>query len=171
MPKQLIKRYMPDHQKVREHKHLRFFGSLLHSANLWHLNRRSVTGAFAVGLFITWIPIPFQMVLATAVAILLGVNVLISVGLVWVTNPVTMPLLFWFAYWSGSNILGVPPTNVEFELSFGWLGTTLQSIWKPFLLGCFLNGTVSAILGYYGMRYFWIWHVAHQWRKRHAVHT
>ena len=39
---------MPDHKLIREHKHLRIFGSMLHDPNLFHLNRRSVAGAFAV---------------------------------------------------------------------------------------------------------------------------
>jgi len=29
MPKHLIKRYMPDHKSIKEHKHLRIFGPLL----------------------------------------------------------------------------------------------------------------------------------------------
>ena len=58
MPKKLIKRYMPDHRQIREHKHLQLFGSLLHDPNLWHLNRRSAAGAFAVGLFVRLYPFP-----------------------------------------------------------------------------------------------------------------
>ncbi len=64
MPKKMIKRLMPDHQTIKNNKHLQIFGTLLHNANLWHLNRRSVSKAFAVGLFFAFIPVPFQMVLA-----------------------------------------------------------------------------------------------------------
>ena len=167
MPKDLIKRYMPDHTRVKEHKHLKIFGSLIHSANLWHLNRHSIAGAFAVGLFMAWVPVPFQMVLAAAAAILFSVNLPVSIGLVWITNPITMPLFFWFAYWVGANVTGVPPIAVEFELSYTWLETILPLIWKPFLLGCLINGIISATIGYYGMRYFWIWHVQRRRKERH----
>ncbi|MGL5373484.1 MAG: DUF2062 domain-containing protein, partial [Aeromonas veronii] len=34
MPKRLIKRWMPDQQTLKEHKHLRLFGKLLLDANL-----------------------------------------------------------------------------------------------------------------------------------------
>lgn len=166
MSKELIKRFMPDHQKVREHKHLKIFGPLIHSADLWHLNRHSIAGAFAVGLFMAWVPVPFQMVLAAAAAILFSVNLPVSIGLVWITNPFTMPALFWFAYWVGAGVLDAPPLTVEFELSYRWLETVLPQIWKPFLLGCLINAVVSSLIGYYGMRAFWTWQVQHRWRTR-----
>jgi len=53
MPKKFIKRFMPDHQQIRNHKTLnRVFGNLLHDPNLLHMNRRSVSGAFFVGLLL-----------------------------------------------------------------------------------------------------------------------
>ena len=168
MAKHLIKRFMPEHQKVKEHKHLKIFGPLLHSADLWHLNRHSIAGAFAVGLFMAWVPVPFQMVLAAAAAILFSVNLPVSIGLVWITNPVTMPPLFLSAYWVGISVLGMAPVSVEFELSYAWLETVLPQIWRPFLLGCLINGAVSAVVGYFGMRTFWVWHVQRRWKKRNA---
>ena len=78
MPKKFIKRLMPNHRTIREHKHLRFLGSLLHDPNLWHLNRRSASGAFAVGLFMAWVPVPFQMLLGAIGAIAFRVNLPLS---------------------------------------------------------------------------------------------
>jgi len=31
---------------------------------VWHLNRRSVAGGVAVGLFVSWMPLPMQMLVA-----------------------------------------------------------------------------------------------------------
>ncbi|MGD9000231.1 MAG: DUF2062 domain-containing protein, partial [Granulosicoccaceae bacterium] len=121
MLKKYIKKLMPDHDKVRAHKHLQVFGTLLHDPNLFHMNRRSISGAFAVGLFCAWLPLPFQMVLAAAVAIYVRVNMPLSVALVWTSNPVTMPPLFYFAYKLGAWVLGLPPGKFHFELSFEWL--------------------------------------------------
>lgn len=159
VPKRIIKRYLPDHRTIRDHKHLRFFGKLLHDPNLWHLNRRSVSGAMSVGLFAAFIPIPFQMVLAAALAIPFRVNVPIAASLVWLTNPITMPPVFYTAYKLGSWILGTPMHAVTFEMSLAWVKQELTLIWQPFLLGCFILATVSAVLGNVLVRLLWRLHV------------
>ena len=166
MPKNLIKRFMPDPQKVRNHKHLKIFGKLLHDANLWHMNRRSVAGAFAVGLFFAWVPVPFQMVLAAAGAIIFRTNLPISVGLVWLTNPVTMPPLFYGAYLFGAMILGHSGGKFNFEPSFDWLLHGLDTVWMPFLLGCLLLGILSSVTGYITIRLLWRLHVVRLWEAK-----
>jgi uncharacterized protein (DUF2062 family) len=166
MPRKLIKRYLPDHRKLRDHKHLRVFGTLLHDPNLWHLNRRSVAGASAVGLFVAFIPVPFHMVIAAAAAIGLRVNMPIAVALVWVTNPVTMPFLFYLAYKVGAALLGTPPRTFHFELSLAWLGNGLLAIWEPFLLGCLVFGAAAPAAGYLLVRTLWRIAVLRKWRLR-----
>jgi hypothetical protein len=159
---------MPDHHVIRGHRHLRFFGTLLHDPNLWHLNRRSASGAFAVGLFIAFVPVPFQMLLAAAVAILFRVNLPVSVALVWLSNPLTIPPIFYFTYSLGAWLLGLPPRSegFHFELSYEWLVTELGAIWEPFLLGCFVSGVVSAAVGYLAIRGLWRLHLVKHYKAR-----
>jgi uncharacterized protein (DUF2062 family) len=167
MPKKFLKRLMPDHRTIREHRHLRFLGTLLHDPNLWHLNRRSASGAVAVGLFIAWVPIPFQMLVAAIGAILFRVNLPLSSALVWITNPLTMPPMFYFAYLVGGWVLGgVSVDHIAFELSLQWLTTELVLIWQPFLLGCFIMGTLSAAAGYLTIRGLWRLHLVKYYRTR-----
>lgn len=170
MPKKLIKRFTPDHSTIRDHKHLRFFGSLLHDPNLWHMNRRSASGAFAVGLFTAFVPVPFQMLLAAAGAILFRVNLPLSIALVWITNPLTIPPMFYFTYRLGVWLLGAPAGTDEFhfELSYDWLVTGLGAIWEPFLLGCFVTGSVSGLLGYMTIRGLWRLHLVRHYNERKA---
>jgi len=166
MPRRLIKRFLPDHKAIREHKHLRFLGTLLHDPNILHLNRRSVSGAFGVGLFMAFIPVPFQMVFAAIGAIAFRVNLPISVVLVWLTNPLTMAPIYYLAYKVGAFTLRRPALELQFEWTREWLMRELGAIWEPFLLGCLIFSTVSAILGYIVVRGLWRWHVSHNWRKR-----
>lgn len=166
MPKRLIKKYFPDSKTIKEHKHLKVFGSLLHNQNLWHLNRRSFAGAIAVGLFVAFIPLPTQMVFAAALAIALHVNLPVSVATVWVTNPITMPPMFYAAYWVGATLMDIPPNAQEFEFSVDALISSMGANWKPFLFGCFVLGAASAAIGYALARGFWRWIVVKKWTAR-----
>lgn len=155
MPKKIIRKFLPDPHKIRDHKSIKMFGSLLHEPNLWHLNRRSVASAFAVGLFSMWIPVPFQMVLAAGIAILVRSNLPISVVLVWISNPLTMPPMFYFAYQLGTWILGVKEMHFVFEPTMDWLKTEMLIIWKPFLTGCISLAVISSLLGFVSIRLLW----------------
>lgn len=166
MPRQLIKRYLPDPAKMKAHKSLRHMGDWLHDENLWHLNRRSVSGGVAAGLFWALIPIPAQMVAAALTAIWLRINFPISVVLVWITNPFTMPPIFYFNYLVGTWLLGKPDRVGEFHLSVEWMGNELANIWKPLYLGSLIVAAVAACLGYSLMRAYWRWYVIKRFQAR-----
>jgi len=157
---------MPDHHTIRNHKHLKVFGALLHDGNLWHFNRRSVSGAFAVGLFCAFIPIPLQMVFAAAFAILVRVNLPISVSLVWITNPITMPPIFYASYKVGAFILGQEAISSDYQLTAEWFTEQLHLIWLPFLLGCLICGIISAFIAYTGIRLLWRLHIIRHIKER-----
>lgn len=166
MPRRVFKRYMPDPERIRTNKSLRFLGDLLHDPNLWHLNRHSVARAMAVGLFSAFIPMPMQMLLAASLAIPLRANLPISVGLVWLTNPITMPPVFYCTYKLGAWIMGLPPMLMPDELTWEWITRELSLFWQPFLLGSVVAGLVFATLAYNLTMLYWRWWVRHSWRKR-----
>ena len=155
MPRKFFQRFLPHPKTIKENKTLQIFGDWLHEPNLWHLNRRSVAGAFAVGLFFAWMPVPFQMVMAAGTAIWIGTNLPLSVIIVWISNPFTIPPMFYFAYLVGTWIIGEPATDFSFELSFDWLFNELSSSWKPFLIGCFTMATCSSLFGYLTINAIW----------------
>jgi uncharacterized protein (DUF2062 family) len=166
MPKKTLKSLMPSAAKIREIKSLHVLGDWIYETNLWHLNRYSASMAFFVGLFMAFIPIPGQMPAAALLAMLLRCNLPISVALVWITNPLTMPALFFMAYKVGALIINVPVTAMEFELSFHWLTNQLANIWQPFLLGCLICGLFFGCLGYFIVSLMWRWRVSVHWRER-----
>lgn len=166
MSRKLNKKLTPYTDHVRGHKFLDIFGPAIKDPNLWHLNRYSVSRAMAIGLFCAFMPIPSQMVLAAALAIIFRSNLPISVLLVWVSNPFTMPAMFYGAYKLGTLILGTELQPFQFELSLNWLFTELRERWKPFLVGCLCSGALAGALGYISMRLYWRWYVTTEWAKR-----
>ncbi|QXB54606.1 MULTISPECIES: DUF2062 domain-containing protein [Aeromonas] len=169
MPKRIIQRWMPDQQSLKEHKHLRLFGNLLLDANLWHLNRRSAAGAFAVGLFMAWIPLPCQMLLAAGGAILFRVNLPLSVALVWLSNPLTMPPLFYGAYLTGCQLLGRHAQPIDIEFTWAWLMSVFETVAPPLLLGSLVLALLSSLIGYALIRTFWRLSTVRQWKKRRVA--
>ena len=165
MLKQFFKKYMPNPEIIRHHKNLQFLGEKLHDPNLLHLNRHSVSIAFAVGLFFAWVPLPTQMALAAFTAFYLRGNLPIAVGLVWLTNPVTMPPLFYFAYRVGLSVLNMPAA--EFSLEAVLSG----NLWIPFLTGCLVMGILCSTTGYFGIQGFWYYHTKRKWTRRQATRT
>ncbi|WP_456379871.1 DUF2062 domain-containing protein [Thiolapillus sp.] len=166
MPRHIFKQYTPDPKKLRKHKHMRIFGGYLLDQNLWHLNRRSVSGAFAVGLFWAMIPMPLQMIAAAATAILARVNLPVSVALVWLTNPFTIPPIFYFNYRVGAWLLPHQQPLRDAEMSLEWFTQSMGEIWQPLFLGSIVVGILLAAAGYTVMRIYWRWHVISRHKKR-----
>ncbi len=165
-PRKLLARYFPDPEIIRNHKNLRCFGSLLSNPGLWHINRHSVARAFAVGVFCAFVPVPFQMLLAAGGAIIFHCNIPIAVALVWLTNPVTMPPVFYFCYRVGAWLLGIPMQPFQFEANFDWVLNRMLHIWQPFLLGCFVSGLVFALVSWCAIHIAWRVMVSRRWKGR-----
>ncbi|MGD2118361.1 MAG: DUF2062 domain-containing protein [Chromatiales bacterium] len=169
MPKKFFRKFTPDHEAIRNHKHMRIFGRFLLDPNLWHLNRRSVSGAFAVGLFWAMIPIPLQMLAAAATAIGVRVNLPISVALVWLTNPLTMPPIFYFNYLLGAWLLNKPENTEEFHPTMEWLMHSMEDIWQPLYFGSLVTGLALALAGYVLIRLSWRLHIISRLKNRRAA--
>ena len=163
-----IRRYLPDAERLRAHPRLRPFSRWLQPANLWHLNRRSVPGAIAVGLFWAFIPSPTQMLPAAVTAMVVRVNLPLSLALSWVANPLTMAPMFYFNYRVGTWVLGGPERSFTIELSWDWLTRELSMLWQPLLLGSFVVAVCVAALGYCGAHTLWRLHAARSWTRRAA---
>ena len=167
MFKKFFQRYIPDRDYLKKNKSLRFLGDHLFNVNLWHFNRRSVAKACAVGIFCAFIPMPFQMVPAAALAIYLRCNLPISIALVWITNPLTMPVIFFFTYKVGCILLNIPPNEAGFQFNWEWLTAQLSRIWVPLYLGSILCGTIAAAVSYFAIRIAWRIHVIRAWKYRY----
>ncbi len=133
------------------------------------MNRRTVSGAAFIGLFCMYLPIPFQMVVAGVLAIASRCNLPMSIALVWISNPLTMGPMFYFAYRLGAWLLDRPLEVGSFEPSFSWLVDNAGALGYPLLFGCLVCGWVAGLTGFVVMRVIWRMHVVRRWRERRAA--
>jgi uncharacterized protein len=148
-----LKGVLPDPRVILQSRWLGMFGTLLKDPNLWHLNRRSAAGGVAVGLFMMYMP-PFgQVFMAAAAAIKLRVNLPIAASLVWLTNPLTIPPMYYTAYAIGAWLLGqhIHTFELDFWLDWhNWLG-----VLGPLALGCVICACAAAAIGYFTVQFLW----------------
>jgi len=166
MPRRLLKKLTPSVAAIRANRCLRIFGDFIHDPNLWHLNRHAVARAFGIGMFWAFIPVPFQMVFAAGVAILWRGNIPLSVALVWISNPVTIPPIFFATYLLGAWLLGSPPVDLPGEITVDWFLTSLDTIGKPLFVGSLIVAFVAGGIGYFGIHGIWRWLTVRRYRQR-----
>lgn len=145
---------------------MRPFRLFLEHPAYWTLNRRSVTRAFALGLFLAFVPLPVHMVLAVILALILRLNIPAAVAGTLLTNPLTLVPMYVLAYLVGCQLLGINAQHFTFELSWDWLTTQLLPVWKPFLLGCLAMGTATAVTGYILLGGIWHLSLVLKYHKR-----
>lgn len=144
----------------------KIFGEKLFNPCLWHLNRRSIAKAIAIGLFVGYTPILGHMLLAAFLAIVFRANLPLSVALVWISNPFTIPPMFYFAYKLGAYILHHPLQHFHFQMTLHWFINEIDEIYPPLLLGSLICGSILALLGYTMTKLYWRGYVVRKMRKR-----
>lgn len=175
MLRKRLRELLPSAHSVKKHRYLRPFGPVLRHPNLWHLNRHSVAGGVAVGLFTGLIPGPAQMLFAAIFAVLFRVNLPVAVFTTLYTNPLTFVPLYLVAYEIGAFATGksgnAPGFRAEFQAKsladwlpafFHWIG----SLGMPLLVGVPILGAILATCGYFLARGLWRLHVVISWRRR-----
>jgi len=150
-----FKRYLPEQHTFREHRHIRLFGTLLHDHSIWRLTRRSVAGAVGIGVFIAFVPIFGQMLVAAALAIYFRINLPIAVVFTWISNPFTFAPMLYVAYRLGSTLLDLPIVYTRFRLDYEWFLGILHEIWLPLLVGGVILGAAAGTISYYLIHMLW----------------
>ncbi len=167
MPKRLFRKFTPDVDRVKRQPALKFLRPLLEDPNLFHFNRHSISLAMLVGVFFALLPIPFQMFFAASLALWIRCNLPLSVGLVWITNPLTIAPIFFTTYQLGLWVLDIPGMDIEsHEITFALLQEEIAKIWKPLFIGSFIAAVFFSVTAYLLTRLLWRLAVVRQWRRR-----
>jgi hypothetical protein len=181
MAKKIFRRLTKGSEALRNSGVLGPLGNRIHDPNLWHLNRHSVSRAFFAALFssITLMIFPCHMITAAFLAVWIRANLPISVSLVWLVNPLTIPPMAYAALKIG--LLVMPDTrakHVKQLMQFDWEGSgslsdkvmtfwhLFERVWKPFMLGSLTMGLLVGITCYLLVQGFWRLHVIRTWNAR-----
>jgi len=119
------------------------------------INRKSVAKGVLVGLFIAFIPMPAQMVAIVLLQPLFRFNLPLAIAMVWITNPLTMPFIYYIEYETGGfllNMQDLPPVTMTLD----WFADNIEEIMLPLYTGAFFYSTLSAASGYYAVQRLWI---------------
>lgn len=147
--------------------------------NLWHLNRRSVSGGVAIGLLCGLIPGPLQMLGAALLSVWLRVNLPVALFSTLYTNPFTILPLYMLAYQIGAWTLGLngisssPVTLPQLRWNDWWqpLLHWLASLGPAFVIGLPLLAILLSCTGYFLVRLGWrgwvLWKLHKRNRRNH----
>jgi uncharacterized protein len=169
-PKTLLRNFFATRRTKLPSTRFGWLGRRMREPNLWHFGRRSVAGGVGVGLFLSFIPIPIQMLLAVPCAILLRINLPVTFTAIWATNPITFAPMFIFAFKVGTWITGSGngTSELPFVATFDGLAAAFGVIWYPLLIGCLVCGTSAGAVGYMLVRGLWRFYLVSLRRKQIA---
>ena len=144
--KATLKKYSPK----RENINLGWLNKHLTDPELWKWNKKSIAKGLAIGLFCAFLPVPIHILLAGILAVTFSANILLSLLVVWVNNPITIVPIFYFTYKLGASIIGVE-MDPEFEFSFGYLMDNFWSATLALWVGGLITSITASTLGYFSV--------------------
>tara|TARA_B100000530_G_C15933747_1_gene478121 strand:- start:1424 stop:2083 length:660 start_codon:yes stop_codon:yes gene_type:complete len=160
-----IRKYLPTVDHFERLPWARPFKRFLGHPNIWALNRKSIAGGVAAGLFCGLIPGPFQIFGSLLWVLVAKVNMPVAFAVTLYTNPVTIVPLYLIAVAYGDLLLGglgesnLPPIP-EWNWS-AWGDSThamvdwMLSMGPSLAVGLPALMVTLSILGYFSVRLAW----------------
>lgn len=116
-------------------------------------NRKNISKGVFIGLFFGFIPMPMQMLAVVAMMPFVKFNVPIAISMVWLSNPFTMPAMYYMEYLTGSFFLGTEVTHVE--LTMKWFSDNLKNIFIPLYVGTLFYSVTISTAVYFLINFLW----------------
>lgn len=129
------------------------------------VNRRMITRGVAVGLFWGFIPMPMQMLAVMATVPFIRFNVPIAISMVWLSNPFTMPPMYYMEYITGNFILGREGIE-DIELTMSWFTENFDDILVPLYVGTAFYSIVVTGIIYVILNRLWVRSVHSEKKER-----
>jgi uncharacterized protein (DUF2062 family) len=119
------------------------------------INRKSISKGILVGLFWAFIPMPMQMAAVMLTTPFIRFNVPLAISTVWLSNPFTMPPMYYMEYLTGNFILGREGID-DIELTMDWFSEHFDDILIPLYTGTAFYSIVVSSLVYLLINRLWI---------------
>lgn len=158
----------PSREQLEATPGLRGLAPHLSHPKLWLWSRRGVALGLALGLFIGLLIPVAQFLLAAVAAVFLRANIAVAAVGTLVSNPLTMPPIYYAAYHLGAWVTGTSAAE-GLSLTDPWsLYEHLGSIGLPLFTGLAIAASVVAAVGYLVTSQTWIWRVHAKRRSARA---
>lgn len=165
-----LRRNTPDRKTLEQRWFLRPFTAIMHRAQCWSFHRASVTRAFALGLFIAFIPpappLPIHLTMCLVFSVLLRLNLPVMFATTFASNPLTWFPQILASVWVGGKLMGLDFVPFVRQFEHQHVGDALHHLWSPLLLGSLVLGCIAAALGYVLAQALWRTRVLHHLRCR-----
>ena len=166
-------RNLPTREQMERSRVIRPFAHRVLRSELWRFTRRSVPRGVALGMIVGIIVPVAQILFAALLCLTVRANVPVAALTTFITNPVTTPLIWAFAYEVGSYLLRFDamlyksPIDSFFAITDFWgLLGWLTDQGKVLALGLFVVASVAAAASYLATSFGWRWWIAHKRRVR-----
>ncbi len=166
-----LKRITPDRHTLEKLWCLKPFKALVLNRGCWTFHRHSVTRAFALGLFIAFIPptpLPVHLVTCVILGMLFRLNLPVLIATVFISNPFTWLPQVAGSIWVGAKLMGMDLRPMLHELHHRHLWAQMSQLWAPLLLGALVLGLVAAGTGYVLAECAWRVRALYYLRRRRA---
>ncbi len=167
MIRRWFRKKLPDAQSIEHSFWARPFRRYLSHPNIWALNRHSVPGGVALGLFCGLIPGPFQVLGSLIGSMIFRVNLPTAVLMTFYTNPFNIVPLYAFAVEYGHFLLGEAGQSSDIssmpEWSWSNLSHSVQTWWDwglnlgpSLVVGLPATMLTFAVVGYVVVKVGWV---------------
>lgn len=157
---QRLRARVPSREELEANRWLRVLAPYLADTKVWHWSRRGVAAGVAVGLFVGLLIPVAQILLAAVAAVVLRANIPVAAAATFITNPLTVPPIYYAAYHLGAWATDSPAPATFSFVDPASLWENLGTIGMPLFAGLGIAATTLAFTSYLLISQGWALRVA-----------